>query len=402
MRAKGTVGRRMVIGAALTALAAAAGAGVPAMAASAAPGTAGNAASAAPAARMLGAGQVGSRSEVPWHSVGSGWALAMYSASSGGEGVPFKVGAYTLYLADPAGGRYVLASWPASKAPVDWNLQAWSGDSRRALLTSGNQVRQLTLATGKVTSFKLPANYQALGYTRPDGLNVLVEQGFVADLHSRVSLARYSLTGKLQRKLASVEDLGQVAYQPAGAELAAGDINGLELIGNDGGVIRSLPVPGVKYGCNAVRWWSASTILASCQTPSGASSRLWLVPASGARPTAMTPASRHNYFDLGDFNAWQLNSGLYLDAYGGCGTVNITRQPAHGPETLVNVPDSDSSLVETATSTRLMVLRMGPCMSRNSLVWLNPATGALKVAVPEQGNQSGVIGVVPYFVTGKR
>jgi hypothetical protein len=326
----------------------------------------------------------------------------MYSASTGGEGVPPVPGSATLYLVDPSGGRYVLDSWPAADPASGWILQAWSGDVKRALFVSGNEVHQLTLATGKVTSFKLPVNYTVLGYTRPDGLNVLVEQGFVNGLHDKVGLARYSLSGKLQRKLASVEDLGQVAYQPAGTELAAGDISGLELIGNSGGVIRSLPVPGVKYGCNAVRWWSASTILASCQTPSGASARLWLVPASGARPTAMTPASRHNYFDLGDFNAWQLNSGLYLDAYGACGTLNITKQPAHGPETLVDVPDSDSSLVETATSTRLMVLRMGPCMSRNSLVWLNPATGAIKVAVPEQGNQSGVIGVVPYFVTGKR
>jgi hypothetical protein len=39
---------------------------------------------------------------------------------------------------------------------------------------------------------------------------------------------------------------------------------------------------------------------------------MWLVPASGGAPTALTLRTGRG-FDLGDFNAWQLSSSLYLD-----------------------------------------------------------------------------------------
>jgi hypothetical protein len=69
-----------------------------------------------------------------------------------------------------------------------------------------------------------------------------------------------------------------------------------------GGLIRHLASPGV---CTPVRWWSSSTVLASCAaselTEAG---RMWLVPASGAKPTALTPP-RPDGPDLSDFNIWQ-------------------------------------------------------------------------------------------------
>jgi hypothetical protein len=354
-------------------------------------------ASASPKAE-LGVGQVGTRAEIPWRSIGPGWALAVFSASSGGEGLPAKAGPSTLYLVDPAGGRYTVATWPAESAQKEWTLEAWSGDASRALFISGvtrETVHQFQLRTGEWTTFRLPKNVSVVGYTRPDGLNILAIRSLSDIAPAKASLVRYSLTGGLQRKLATVTGLGGVAYQPAGAELAAGNLKGLELIGNAGGVIRSLPVPGTKYGCNAVRWWSPGTILADCQ------SRMWLVPASGAKPTALTPVRKGSTFDFGDFDAWKLSSGLYLDAYGACGTLNIGYQPAHGPERQVMVPGSDSSLIITATSHELMVLRIGPCESHNSLVWFNPVTKAMKVVVPVTGHQAGVIYIVPYFVTGK-
>jgi hypothetical protein len=354
-------------------------------------------ASASPRAE-LGAGQIGTRTEIPWHSIGPGWALAVFSASSVGEGVPAKAGPSTLYLVDPAGGRYAVATWSAQSAQKQWTLEAWSGDASRALFISGitrETVHQFQLRTGKWTTFRLPRNVSVDGYTRPDGLNILAIRILSYRSPAKASLVRYSLTGVLERKLVTGEGLGSVAYQPAGAELAVGNLKGLELISNAGGVIRSLPVPGTKNGCNAVRWWSAGTILAACE------SRLWLVPASGAKPTALTPVRKGSTFDLGDFDAWKLSSGLYLDAYGACGTLNIGYQPAHGPERQVTVPGSDSSLIMTATSDQLMVLRIGPCESHNSLVWFNPATKAMKVAIPVSGHQAGVIYVQPYFVTGK-
>jgi hypothetical protein len=409
MRAARTRGgiRRTIAGAAVSAAVAgaamAAGLTAPAIAAQA-----------SQASQMLGAGQVGSRAEVPWAKVGPHWALALYSASHGGDGTPYKHGASTLYLVDPEGGRYSLESWSARSTGSQMILQAWSGDGSRALLysmadtgsgaTTGTitAVHQVQLRTGAITSFRLPENVSVVGYTRPDGLNVLAEKWASDGQSGKVTLLRYNLAGHLQKTLATGRDIGVVAYQPAGASIAVGTLRGLELVSNQGGVIRTLPVPGVREGCNAVRWWSASTILASC-SPSGMSpeQRLWLVPASGARPTALTPTRTGPGFDLGDFDAWQLSSGLYVDGYGGCGTTVIGRQPAHGPEQQVSVPGAASPVIIDATRSALLVERNNGCASGSSLVWFNPATRAVTVVVPARHNQDGVVGAVPYFVAGK-
>jgi len=345
---------------------------------------------------------VGSRAAVPWRQVGPGWSLVLYSATQAGEGVTPKAGPTTLYLVSPNGGRYRIISWAARSAKSDWHLQAWSGDGRRAMFVPESEiigprqhVFELQLRTGKVTSFTLPRNVLAVGYTRPDGLNVLAARGADMTPTSRGSLMRFSLTGHLAKAVATVRGLGQVAYQPAGAQLAAGWANGIVLVSNAGGVIRKLPVPGVKDGCDAIRWWDARTILAAC------SARMWLVPASGARPSALTPVRSNTNFDMGDFNAWQLSSGLYVDGYGACGSLVIGRQPAHGPEQVVNVPGSASSLIVNATRSQLQVERINGCEPGVSLVWFNPATRVMKVAVPVGRNQRGVVGVVPYFIAGK-
>ena len=106
-------------------------------------------------------------------------------------------------------------------------------------------------------------------------------------------------------------------------------------------------------------------------------------------------------FDLGDFNAWQLSSGLYVDGFGACGTLVIGRQPAHGNEQEVNVPGAASSLVVNATRSELMVERINGCMPGVSLVWFNPVTRAMKIAIPVGTHQVGVGEVVPYFIAGK-
>ena len=99
---------------------------------------------------MLPAGKVGTRSQIPWGQVGSGWALAEYTKAT-----IRRARMVTLYLIDPAGGMYSEYRWPSSKSA--WNLVDWSGDKARALFTgpaAGHQVamHQLMLATGKVVT----------------------------------------------------------------------------------------------------------------------------------------------------------------------------------------------------------------------------------------------------------
>jgi len=361
-----------------------------------------------PAARILSGGEDAGRSAVPWRKVGPGWALAFYSASQGGLGVKPKAGPSTLYLVDPQGGRYRLYTWSAKSPLTNSDLTAWSGDVSRALFVARagspdgrEHVEQLELRTGRVTRFTLPARVSAVGYTRPDGLNIVASRQ--AATGNAATVQRYSLTGKLQKDLATVKTLtgGNFAYNANGTELAIGTVNGLDLISNAGGVIRKLHVPQATWGCSAVRWWSTRTILASC---SGARNdpgpRMWLVPASGAKPTALTPV-RSGGFDLGDFNAWQLSSGLYVNGYGGCAVLVIGRQPSHGKEQQVNVPGSASSLIVDATKSALMIERINACMPGISLVWFNPATRKMTVAIPVRGHQQGITAVIPYFIVGK-
>ena len=239
--------RRAIAAAATTAAAAAAiGVAVPALAASAGTGSAGTG-----QARVLGAGQTGNRAQVPWRLVGPGWSLALYSARQGGEGVKPKAGPSTLYLVDPAGGRYKMISWRARSPQTSWYLQAWSGDMRRALFIPEGQlynggirqhVYQLQLRTGKISGLTLPSRVSAMGYTRPDGLNILAQKSTPTGLNSNaITLQRYNLAGQLQATLAAVQDFEGAAYQPSGAELAVGVRRGLELVSNVGGVSGGCP-----------------------------------------------------------------------------------------------------------------------------------------------------------------
>ena len=402
MRLAADIRGRRVIGAVATVAAAAAAVGlaVPAMAAPA-----------APSARSLSGGQTAPGWAVPWRKVGPGWALAMSSRNVGGEGVTPKAGPSILYLVKPEGGRYIrykMMTWSARDPRRNWQLLGWSGDLRRALFASPpgpnpQHIYQLQLRTGKETGFNLPAKVTALGYTRPEGLNILAEKSANSTGTGSITLQRYSLRGKLQKDLVTFKQgtgFSSVASNSNGTELALGTANGLELISNAGGVIRKLPVGNVS--CNVVRWWSSTTVLASCMVTNGLGPRMWLVPASGARPTALTPVrTANNGVDLGDFNAWKLSSGLYVDGETGCGAGLIGRQPAHGKEQVVNVPGAPSSLIVNATRSTLMVERISECSPATSLVWFNPATRKMTVAIGVSHHQIGVTAVVPYFIAGK-
>jgi hypothetical protein len=168
----------------------------------------------------------------------------------------------------------------------------WSGDKTRVLLeqpgTSLLTMHELTIATGQVTTFTLPSAVTAvLGYTRPDGDNILVAQN---------GIARYSLTGVFQASLSQAGPNESVVSSLNGLTEIVGGGAGVELVSNASGVVRSLPVPGTdsnEGGCQPVRWWNASDVLVFCMPSPGPSmfsaARLWLVPVSGAPPTGVTP-----------------------------------------------------------------------------------------------------------------
>jgi TolB protein len=331
------------------------------------------------------------QASVPWSHVGAGWVLTQYASAApqGGSGPA------ALYLISPGGTRYRLASWPNWRTAPQ--LLAWSPDGQRALFgvfsgQGGTQV--LTLATGQVSTFVMPGAASPIGFTTPRGLNIVAGQ----PAGSGTSLARYSLSGRLLQPLGYSAD-GQVLYAPSGIEFLTGTTHGLKLVSNDGALIRNLPVPGTSANsCNPVRWWSTGTVLASCIPPNSASPQLWLVPASGARPTALTPPRLVSSGDLGDLDAWRLPSGLYLQSAGPCAVLQIFKQAGDGSITLVPVPHTNGdNRVLTALGSQLLIQAPTSCAGSVSLLWFNPATRAEQWLIRAPGNVVGASIAIPFY-----
>jgi hypothetical protein len=304
-------------------------------------------------------------------------------------------GPAALYLISPGGIRYQLASWPNWRlAP---QLVAWSPDGKRALFqvfSGQGGVEQLTLATGQVSTFGLPGEANAIGYTTPDGLNIVAGR----PAGSGTSLARYSLSGQLTRSLGYSAD-GQLLYLPSGTGFVTGASDGLKLVSNSGTLIRRLPVPGTGANtCNPARWWNSGTVLVSCSAPRSALPQLWLVPVSGARPKALTPPRSVSSGDLGDLDAWQLSSGLYLQAAGPCGVLQIFKQARGGSIKLVSVPHTEGdNRVLTAVGSRLLIQAPTSCTGSVSLVWFDPGTRAEQWLIRAPANATGVAIAVPFY-----
>jgi len=361
-------------------------------------GTAAGVAAADPAAAHPAGAHVAdgtARAAVPWARVGTGWVLTQYTSAppDGGGAGPAE-----LYLISPGGTRYQLAHWR------DWRsapqLVAWSPDGRRALFqvfSGQGRVEQLTLATGRVSTFTLPGGATPIGYTTPRGLNIVASR----TAGSATTLARYSLSGRLARSL-GYSATGQLVYTPDGTAFVTATSHGVKLVSNGGALIGNLPLPRTSANtCIPARWWNRGTVLVSCSPPRSAFPQLWLVPVSGARPTALTPARRVNRGssgDLGDLDAWQLPSGLYLQSAGPCGVLQIFRQAHNGSITRVTVPHTlGDNHVLTARGSRLLIQAPTSCTGSNSLLWFDPATRAEQWLIRAPAKELGAAIAIPFY-----
>jgi hypothetical protein len=384
----------------------------------------GTAAHRKPAVQMLAAGRTGTRSAIPWSIVGPGWTLAEVStAAPGPNGTARGAGHATAYLVDPEGGKYRIVT-AGGVAPV---LLAWSGDAQNALFevppgSAGGGVSYdlLSLTTGNVAVLPLPAGVTAVGFTRPDGLNILA----VSQTATAFQLERFNLTGAYQATIGSLPRkagmLGWQAYcgvacgvlsSPDGL-FAVWGVTGdqMQLLSNAGGpVIRRLDVPGSGSppSCVPLTWWNADTVLASCSvTGRPAASRLWLVPTDGSSPTALTTASGSPSGTGVVGGAWQGPGAVYVTSADAaqCSTA------ASGPGGLAVARVSGGSLhrisvggttnhhtsVVSASGGRLLVLAETSCPGTSALLWLDPATGVTQTVLSAPASQLGVVAAVPY------
>lgn len=268
----------------------------------------------------LPAGQTGSRSQVPWSLVGAGWRLLQREHL--GSGMPDYDS--SLYLYDPAGGRYLITD----AVPANANLAGWSPDGTRAMFLSNDQPNaksrfyQLQLASGspKLILRTKPANF--LGYTQPRGLAFLIEQ---LDQPNAWRLNRYSADGGLEFSYPAViggqqVSTGEAIYSADGSELIlttpAGDPF---LVGNDGHFIRTFAAPAGYVRCTPVKLWQAGSMLERCMRVGASQSHSALIvqPLTGAAPRVLADAPARN--TDGYWGAGQLSNGdLLLDNWGDC------------------------------------------------------------------------------------
>ena len=373
-----------------------------------------------PPVQMLAAGKTGSLSAIPWSLIGTGWTVADVSTAQAGT-PPTAAGNVTTYLVDPEGGKYQIQTTDGLSAV----LLGWSGNAQNALFevlpASGAAVSYdlLSLTTGNMSPLPLPSGVTAVGFTQPDGLNILA----VNQTATAFQLERFSLEGTYQATIGSLpvkagstpnwQDCGTgcgALSSPDGLYAVwgvAGDE--MQFISNTGGpVIRRLAVPdsGSPPSCTPLTWWNADTVLANCSVTQTTATRLWLVPTNGATPTPVTGASG-SPSGMGDLlGAWQGAGAVYVNS------MDFTQCPSapSGPGGLVVSSVSNGSMqqlsvsgttnnhtsVVSALDGRLLLLAQTSCPGTYSLLWLNPSTGATQTVLSGSAGQVGVIAAVPY------
>jgi hypothetical protein len=367
--------------------------------------------------QMLAAGQVGQRSAVPWSIVATGWTVAEVSSAQ-----PGSDGSVSTDLVDPEGGRYRIASWPASTATT---LVAWSGNAHTALYRTATGTTAayslLDLQHGTVTQLHLPAGLAIAGFTRPDGTNLLA----IAAGPVHYKLERYNLDGSWQATLSSmVRRPGQPQWTESCASgcMALSSPDGLyavwgvtgdemQFVNNAGGIIRRLHVPGsgTPPSCVPVSWWSSATVLASCTAASQpGAAQLWLVPTSGGTPTALTLPSGSGSGAGFYTGAWRAAGGTYVTATSmtvcsgaasGPGGLGVLRMSGSGSDTTaVSVPGTTGNYnaILGSAGDRLLVLAQTSCPGTSALLSFDPSAGTTRTLLPASSSQAGVVSAVAY------
>ncbi|WP_264033075.1 hypothetical protein [Mycobacterium fragae] len=352
---------------------------------------------------------------IPWSHVGPGWMLAEWTPATShrpgempapNEPTWDKV-ATTLYLVDPAGGRYPIITFPPGSTA---RLVDWSGDRSRALFDvakpgsmTGGTVISVDLRNGKQIAFPVGKG-GPIGYARPDGTAVLINQGRYRD--DPGLLERVDLAGKPELTYPLGKDYtGGVLATPDGAQLVLGTSKGLALMGNDGTPGKELPVPGKLSTCSPIRWWSSTVVLARCRDATRFSSagQLWQVPIDGTAPTALTAVNSAQgddpgfAGDYGDVDAWQLPSGTFLQSLGACGTMFLSRLTPDGHTTRVKVPGVSSSVhVNGVSGDKLVLVAKAGCGGGTSLLTYDPVANTHTVLLGPTVNGGSVVEAIVY------
>jgi len=354
-----------------------------------------------PAPPILFRGAEGDATVIPWSEVGPGWSLALWSPAAPTATTSQPV---TLFLVDPAGGRYAVGVFPDGG---DLQISAWSGDMQRVLLTSASAsssasttVTEVDLVTGATLARFAVSDLTGVSFTRHDGLALLVAKG---EYGQAGSLSRYDADGSPELvypdKFPVVgTSTGTAIYSPDGTELVVGAQRGLALVENTGAIVGELLVPAASGGCSVMRWWQPGVVVAWCSTTlDGGKVQFWLVPISGAAPTVLASDPS------GAMGVWQIPSGTYTQL-AACSVILIAKLKANGTWSTVTVPgvvDNMSQTIVGAYGDELEVMATPSCASgRNppgpSLMWFNTAANTTDVILGPPLNGGEVVDAMLY------
>ncbi|CAN5867407.1 hypothetical protein BH09ACT7_BH09ACT7_23110 [soil metagenome] len=346
---------------------------------------------------------------VPWAQVGPGWTLATWSPVTTLPGDPpppgeptYETATTTLYLVDPAGGRYPITTFPAPGDRSNPQLVDWSGDGNRALFdapyTQPPTALVVDLHTGAQTTVPVRSTPR---FTRPHGEALLLTTDFNGP--QPATLERVDFTGATQltyptEAFGSPFD-GWHLSTPDGTRLVLGSTAGLVLMGNDGTVGSIVSVRGLTR-CSPLRWWDDVTVLAGCDVGDSDASQLWLVPIVDGVPTALTAPNNHqNGPDYADLTAFRVPAGTFVQAAGACGVVFLTKLNADGTTSPVSVPNTDpdaSIRVVGVNGDDLTLQASAACGPGEALVDYNPGANTSTVLLGPSVNGGGVVDVVPF------
>jgi hypothetical protein len=278
-------------------------------------------------------GQTGARTDVPWGAVGTGWRLVEPTDSTGSAG--------SLYLYDPAGGRYLITD----QVPDSAYLVAWSPDGQRALYQSSvgpnTRFQQLELASGKLSAAFTTNNAGYVSYTQPRGLAMLLQ----VLVQGNSQLVRYGTDGTPQLSYpAQIDGLGRL-YGPAlytadGSQFVASAGARAVLMSNSGQLVLTYPLSRPSdLGCNPLRWWTADSFLEECSNNSSGTylASLYLQPVAGDAPTLLIG---QNSAGIGYKDAWALSNGdVLLAIASGCGDAGYDILHPDGSVVPLRLPD---------------------------------------------------------------
>lgn len=232
-----------------------------------------------------------------------------------------------------------LRETPTHWFPGDFVLADWRPEMHSALLRvslggQGEKAVSYDVTTGATRELKLPQDVNSIGLD-PDGTGLLMTTYPGAERSRRVSTLSWA--GVKSSLPARADAVPLISVD--GHTLVTSDSVEREWWVTDLATRTSVAFP-TKGSCTPTRWYDATSVIATCNTPRGSQIRQidldGTSSALGIRHSGKTRAVGPLVFNDDDLRVVQ--GTTWYESFGGCGGAFLTRQTAAGSVKLVRVP----------------------------------------------------------------